>query len=51
MKTTAANNVSYVMAGKVLKFSVFGSHQHHLGLIVRSFEIRHYAYTKRWQQA
>ena len=35
------------MAGKVVNIKVFGSHQHHLGLIEISSEIRHYAYTQR----
>lgn len=36
------------MAGKVVNIKVFGSHQHHLGLIEISSEIRHYAYTQRY---
>jgi len=36
------------MAGKVVNIKVRGSHQHHLGLIARSSEVRHYAYTQRW---
>ena len=47
--STAANNVSYVMAGKVVNIKVCGSHQHHLGLTANSSEVRHYAYTQRYQ--
>ncbi len=43
----AGNNVSYVMAVKVVNIKVCGSNQHHLGLIVRSSAVRHYAYTQR----
>ena len=46
-KNTGANNVSYVMAGKVPKFKVCGSHQYQHGLIAISSEARHYAYTQR----
>ena len=46
-KNTGANNVSYVMAGKAVNIKACGSHQHHLGLIAKSSEIRHYAYTQR----
>ena len=46
----AANNVSYVMAGTVANFKIRGSRQHHLGLIVKCSEIRHYAYTHRCAQ-
>ena len=35
------------MAGKVVDIKVCGSHQHLLGLIAKSSEIRHYTYTKR----
>ncbi len=40
--------MSYVMAGKVVNVKLCGSHQHHLGLIARNSEIRHYAYTQRY---
>ena len=43
----AGNNVSYVMAGKVVNIKICGTHQHHLGLIAKSSEVRHYAYTQR----
>ena len=36
------------MAGKVVNIKVYGSRQHHLGLIANSSEVRHYAYTKRY---
>ncbi len=44
---TAHNNVSYVMAGKVVNIKVCGSHQLNLGLIENNSEVRHYAYTQR----
>jgi hypothetical protein len=46
-KITVPNNVSYVMAGKVVNIKVCDSHQHHLGLIASNSVIRHYAYTQR----
>jgi hypothetical protein len=39
------------MAGKVPKIKVCGSHQHLIGLITSSSEVRHYAYTHRCMQA
>lgn len=35
------------MAGTVVNIKVCGSCQHRLGLIMKSSEVRHYAYTKR----
>ena len=37
------------MAGNVVNIKVCGSLQHHLSLLVKSSEIRHYAYTHRYQ--
>lgn len=38
------------MAEKLVNIKVCGSHQHHLGLMQISSEVRHYAYTLRYVQ-
>ncbi len=47
LRKNTPHNVSYVKEGKVVNIMVCGSHQQHLGLIMKCSEIRHYAYTYR----